>query len=185
MSETLPAMSEAEYLAWEERQEFKHEFDGFRPFAMTGGTANHERIQRNILIALSARLRGSRCEAFGAGMRVPTGRGRYRYPDAFVTCSPVPGNARDANSPVVIFEVTSESTAHTDRGVKLVEYRDVPSLMRYVMVEQKVRQATVVTRVGEIWSIDVVRAGEALGLPEIGTEVPLDEFYYGVDLDEA
>ncbi len=26
------------FLAWEERQELRYEFDGFRPIAMTGGT---------------------------------------------------------------------------------------------------------------------------------------------------
>ena len=31
-------MTRGEFLAWEERQEFKWEFDGFAPVAMTGGT---------------------------------------------------------------------------------------------------------------------------------------------------
>ena len=31
-------MSLAEFLAWEERQELRYEFDGFRPVAVTGGT---------------------------------------------------------------------------------------------------------------------------------------------------
>ncbi len=30
-------MSVAEFLAWEERQELRWEFDGFQPVAMTGG----------------------------------------------------------------------------------------------------------------------------------------------------
>ena len=33
------------FLAWEERQELRYEFDGFRPIAMTGGTYAHARIQ--------------------------------------------------------------------------------------------------------------------------------------------
>lgn len=31
-------MTVAEFLAWEKRQEFRFEFDGFQPVAMTGGT---------------------------------------------------------------------------------------------------------------------------------------------------
>jgi len=31
-------MSLAEFLAWEERQERRYEFDGFQPLTMTGGT---------------------------------------------------------------------------------------------------------------------------------------------------
>ena len=34
-------MSLAEFLAWEERQELRYEFDGFQPYAMVGGTAAH------------------------------------------------------------------------------------------------------------------------------------------------
>lgn len=183
MSQTLPSMSEAEYLAWEERQELKHEFDGTRPIAMTGGTVNHDRIQGNLIFLLKGRLRGGRCEPFGPNMRVPTGFGRYRYPDALVTCSPLDGTARDVTEPIVIFEIASDSTAHTDRGTKLVEYRHIPSLVRYVMIEQAAPLATVVTRAGGIWGIEVVRAGEVLALPEIGIELPLDELYLGLDLE--
>ena len=32
-------MTLSEFLAWEERQELRHEFDGFRPVAMTGESA--------------------------------------------------------------------------------------------------------------------------------------------------
>ena len=32
------------FLAWEERQELRYEFDGFRPIAMTGGTYSHAQI---------------------------------------------------------------------------------------------------------------------------------------------
>ena len=35
---TLP-----EFLAWEERQELRYEFDVFAPAAMTGGTIAHDR----------------------------------------------------------------------------------------------------------------------------------------------
>ncbi len=39
-----PPITLAEFLAWEERQELRHEFDGFAPVAMTGGTRAHETI---------------------------------------------------------------------------------------------------------------------------------------------
>jgi hypothetical protein len=37
-----------QFLAWEERQELRFEFDGVRPVAMAGGTAAHSAIQRNL-----------------------------------------------------------------------------------------------------------------------------------------
>jgi hypothetical protein len=37
-------MTLAEFLAWEERQDLRYEFDGSQPVAMTGGTVDHEAI---------------------------------------------------------------------------------------------------------------------------------------------
>ena len=54
-------MSLEEFLAWEVRQEFKYEFDGFAPVAMVGVTVAHSVIQGNLLIALGTRLRGKPC----------------------------------------------------------------------------------------------------------------------------
>jgi hypothetical protein len=36
----------AEFLAWEERQPARYEFDGFEPVAMTGGTVMRNRNMR-------------------------------------------------------------------------------------------------------------------------------------------
>ena len=45
MSAALQPMTMVEeFLAWEEAQQGRYEFDGFRPVAMTGGTFAHEVI---------------------------------------------------------------------------------------------------------------------------------------------
>ena len=41
-------MTAAEYLAWEERQELKHEYIDGEVIQMPGGTATHSRIPINI-----------------------------------------------------------------------------------------------------------------------------------------
>ena len=45
-------MTLAEFLAWEERQEQRYEFDGSEPVAMAGGSLAHSAIQRNLAMAL-------------------------------------------------------------------------------------------------------------------------------------
>ncbi len=182
MSRALHPMTEAEYLAWEERQERPFEFDGFRPVAMNGGAIGHELIQGNLKFALMERLRGGRCRALGPNARVPTGRGRYRYPDAVVTCATLDVTLRDVPEPVLIFEILSDSTSHTDQSAKLVEYRCIVSLARYVMLEQTAVMATVIARRDDHWSIDVLRAEDTLALPELGIELPLADLYQGIDL---
>ena len=85
-------MTLAEFLDWEEKQPLRYEFDGVRPVAMTGGTANHAVIQRNLAISVGGRLRDKLCRYFGGELKVEVA-GKIRYPDGFVVCSGVPGRS--------------------------------------------------------------------------------------------
>ena len=174
-------MTPDEFLAWEAKQELRWEFDGFEPIAMTGGTDAHAAIQVNILVALRNRLLGQPCYVRGSELKIRTGPG-YRYPDAFVSCTPAARAATVAADPVVIFEVMSESTSRTDRTVKLAEYRALPSVQRYVMLEQDQAVATVFTRAETGWALERLDASGVLSMPEIGAEVPMAELYDGLDL---
>lgn len=186
MPQTQPrAMTTSEFLDWEARQERKWEFDGFAPVAMNGGTAAHSTIQGNIIMALKQRLRTSRCKPFGPDVRVPIPVGSYRYPDAFVTCIPLPPKSLDAPEPAVIFEVISDSTERIDRHDKLIEYRTIPSLQRYVIAEQDEAALTVIARTAHGWSIETLRDGDTLALPEIGIEIPVAELYLDVPFAPA
>jgi len=177
-------MSLEEFLAWEKQQELRWEFDGFAPMAMTGGTARHSAIQRNIIIAVGGRLRGQRCQLYTSDLKILVA-GSIRYPDGFVVCSPVLGGALVVTDPVVVFEVLSPSTATVDFGVKNEEYRDTPSIQRYVMLAQDRQFATVFVRVGEDWLGHIVSGEVVLGMPEIGIQVPLGEFYEGVSFEDG
>jgi Uma2 family endonuclease len=177
-------MSLDEFLAWEERQTVRWEFDGFAPVAMTGGTAAHSAIQRNLSIALGIRLRGKPCQVYTSDLKIRTA-GSIRYPDAFVVCTPVPPSATVVTDPVVVFEVLSPSTASTDHFVKNQEYRDTPSVQRYVMLEQDHVGATMFTRAGADWVGHILGADAVLAMPEIGIAMPLIELYEDVALAEA
>lgn len=177
-------MTPAEFLAWEAKQELKWEFDGFHPVAMTGGTDAHAAIQGNLLTALNTRLRGQRCYPRGPDMKVEIGS-KYRYPDAFVSCTRVAPSATIAAEPVVIFEILSDSTTMTDRTTKLVEYRSIPSLKRYVLLERDAPLATAITRSDVGWSIEILDANGSLSMPEIDVEIAMAELYDGVDFTES
>jgi Uma2 family endonuclease len=169
------------FLEWEERQPIRYEFDGFSARAMTGGSADHARVQRNLIGALASRLRGSSCEPFGSELKILVG-GRVRYPDAFVICTPVPGKTTFVTDPVVVFEIISPSTSGVDRITKNQEYQNTPSIQRYVILEQDRQAVTVFSRDHGDWAGHVI-AGEAdLEMPEIGIAITLAELYVGVEL---
>ncbi len=142
-------MTLAEFLAWEERQPLRHEFDGFGPVAMVGGTAGHADIQRNLAVALGGRLRGSPCRFYGSDLKFQVANGAVRYPDGMIICPAADREATLVHDPVVVFEVPSPSTAREDRIVKAREYQATPSVRRYVMLEQDGIGATVYARSGE------------------------------------
>ena len=173
-------MSLEAFLAWEQGQELRHEFDGLRPVAMTGGTAAHARIQRNLAFALHGRLRGKRCEFLGNDIKVLTAT-TSRYPDGLVTCTQPDNEGTSVPEPVVIFEVLSRATASTDHITKNREYASIPSVQRYVMLEQERIGATVFSRSEAGWKGDVLADDAVLAMPEIGIELPLIELYEGLD----
>jgi Uma2 family endonuclease len=173
------AMSLAEFLDWEARQDTKFEFDGCEPVAMVGVTRAHSIIQRNVLFALTGRLRGQICEPHGSDLKIEVA-GRIRYPDAFVVCTAGANADKIITDPVVIFEILSDGTERQDRITKNEEYRLTPSVQRYVMLEQDEPAATVFAREGERWIGTVIKGGATLSMPEIGIEVPLAEFYEGL-----
>lgn len=170
------------FLEWEERQEERWEFDGFAPVAMVGGTEAHELIQANLVTALTSRLRGGPCRAFGAGLKIEVA-GRIRYPDALIVCSPIMPRSTVRRDPVVVFEILSPGTEHVDRGHKLHDYLATPSIARYVLIEQAGVGVSVLTRLGARWAGPVLWAGDAIPLPEAGIELPVDELYAGLALD--
>jgi Uma2 family endonuclease len=172
-------MTLTEFLAWEEQQEFKWEFDGEQPVAMTAVTLAHAAIQGNLTVALITRLRGGSCRFYGPELKIQADRS-IRYPDGLVSCTPGALSDKVAHDPVVVFEILSDSTARTDRIVKNREYRATPSIRRYVLLEQTYIGATVFERQGNDWVGRTLGEGDLLALPEIGIEVPLAEFYIGL-----
>jgi Uma2 family endonuclease len=175
----------AEFLAWEERQELRYEFDGFAPVAMTGGTIAHDQITFDLRTALVARLAGKPCRALGPNIKI-IADGRARYPDAIVVYHPVSPTATVAGDPVVVFEVLSEGSSQTDLIDKNREYRATPSIQRYVVLQQTHKTAIVFVRRQDGWLSEIISGDDArLDLPEIGIAVPLHEIYANAGLSDV
>ena len=175
------SMTLEQFLAWESRQERKYEFDGFNPVAMNGVSFEHGIIESNLNAALKSRLTGKPCRALGSSVKIEV-VGRIRYPDLFVVCTPVPRGTYIVRDPVVVFEILSPSTSHTDLVLKTAEYQATPSIKHYVILEQTHAGAQVFSRRGDNWIAETVKDDDVLRLPEIGIEIPLPEIYADVAL---
>lgn len=180
-------MTREQFLDWVQTREGRWEFDGFDPVAMTGGTVNHNRICQNLWFALRRRLRGGPCQVLGPDAGVATSHDAVRFPDAVVTCVAEPGSAQLLSAPLLVFEVIGPTSSRLDRIVKLREYAAVPSIRRYVILESSSAALTVHARAqGDApWTTTALTGEEVLPLPEIGLEVPVAEFFEGVEVEEG
>ena len=130
-------MTAAEFLAWDASQTIKHEFVQGEVFAMAGAGERHIIATGNLLVALRAHLRGTPCRALSNDMKLRVEAADcYFYPDVMVTCGPsLPGNQFEKTEAVLVVEVLSASTAAYDRGDKFASYRQLPSLVEYLLVD--------------------------------------------------
>ena len=140
LNDDLPHMTEAEYLAFADEQEFKHEYRNGEVIAMTGGSVRHGAITASTIIHLGNKLRDTDCTVTSSDVRVYIAHKQtYRYPDVTVFCGdPVyrEGRTDTLTNPVLLVEVLSPSTARTDHNDKLAEYTRIPRLQAYVLVSQ-------------------------------------------------
>ena len=99
-----------------------------------------------------------------------------------VTRTKPPASAKLIPGTVATFEVLSPGSVRTDRVDKVREYAAVPSIRRYVILEQTAPVLTILHRAdaGAGWSVLPLGAGETLELPELGIAVPVDEIYAGL-----
>ena len=167
------------FLDWEDQQEGKHEFDGTQIIEMTGGSRAHQRIVGNLLRFLEDNLDPGRFDAIQE-MRIDI-NGKIRYPDIAVVNGTVDEDNKTLHDAVVLFEVLSDDTADRDLGPKLAEYLRLPSIRRYVIVEQRRMSVTSRTRTTSGWTSTELTAG-SLELPEVGVKLPLDAIYRRVRL---
>ena len=169
-----PRTTEA-FLAWEDQQEGKHEFDGRNVVPMTGGSVAHQVLVFNLLVALRRLLVGRSFRTLHE-MRVRIGR-KVRYPDVLVYAGPLNQTTRTLTDAVALFEVLSDDTAVTDRIAKLNDYAEVPSLRSYVLLEQTAMAATLFQKEpGGPWIASPHTDG-AIALPGLDVMLPLAEVY--------
>jgi len=174
-------MSVQDFLLWEDAQSEKHEFvDGeIRSFA--GGTNRHNLIAAGLVSMLRTLLRG-RCRVTGSDTRVVTAS-RSRYPDVVVTCDERDRlAAASVSHPILLIEVLSEGTHAIDREEKFDEYRLLPSLGEYVVVDSRRRWAQTLSRAGDVWVVSLPIERGSLDLASVGAQLAYDEIYADTEL---
>ncbi len=188
----VPLMTEAEYIAFADEQEFKYEFLRGRVYAMTGASVRHNIISANSIIHLGNRLADRDCTVTSSDTRVYiASKKTYRYPDVTVFCGEptfLKGRRDTITDPVLLVEVLSPGTAVRDTNEKLEEYTQIESLQAYVLIAQDTPKVEVYRRhdAGK-WLYEYATGMDAeITFPIVGTELGLSlaQIYRRVQWDE-
>jgi Uma2 family endonuclease len=179
--------SYAEYLALEEESQIRHEYLDGEIYAMAGGTPDHAALAAAILRVVGQQLpRG--CRAFTSDLRVRiVSTGLSTYPDGTVVCGGSKRAEDDAiavTNPLVLVEVTSNSTEDYDRGEKLRHYQTIESVREIVILSHREPRLTLHRRTPDGWETVEAAAGDSIALESIGAVVRVDDVY-GDGLEDA
>lgn len=180
-----------EYLELDHESEEKIEYWDGHIFTLAGASANHNRIQRNALVALATKLRGRSCEVFPSDMRVGVpAYPPYRYPDLSALCGQAMiqtlGRQDILTNPQLIIEVLSGSTAQFDRGYKFTYYKSIESFTEYVLIAQDRPHVTQFIKQDENnWlNREFNSLQDKFHLASLDCELELSELYEGVEFPE-
>ena len=180
-----PRLTAADYLEGEARSTVRHEFVDGEVYAMAGAGEAHNLIALNVAARLRSAVRGGPCRVFISDMKLHVAAwNAFYYPDVMVVCSPTDNHTHYKESPSVIVEVLSDSTADIDRREKLLAYRTLASLREYVLIAQDKRQIDVYRRApdgaNDVWLLESLGEGDLLQLESIGVGMSMAEVYEDV-----
>ncbi len=181
-------ISPKQYLEAERAAEKKHEYWYGEVFAMAGGSPPHSLVISNLQFALTSLLRGKPCLVFNAHLRVAVSSEELiTYPDITILCG-MPqyiDDKRDTlTNPTMVVEVLSPSTAKTDRGDKVFQYRRVGSMREILLVDPTPATIEHYWKLPNgHWEVETITDPAALlQFPHLDIELPVAEVYRNIEL---
>src|SRR5512138_2700284 len=138
-----------DYLRTLEVSGVKLEYCDGEIYAMAGGTPAHADLAASMIRLLGNALLG-RCRVSSSDLKIRIeATDLTTFPDATVVCGERQLSSLDRHAvvnPSVLVEVTSPSSEDYDRGEKLNQYKQLPSLCAVLLVSHRRPQVTVVER---------------------------------------
>jgi Uma2 family endonuclease len=133
-------MTVDEYLAWSETQsDLPHtELINGQVVATAPERVEHTEVKFSVAIALRAAIGRCQlaCYALPSGPTVRIDDHTAYAPDALVYCGQrLPGDALVVPNPMIIVEVLSPMTSHTDTSAKLTGYFKLTSVYHYLIID--------------------------------------------------
>ena len=179
----------SEYLALEEKAEFKSEFINGEVIPMAGASANHNKIALNFCRLLPLIIGDQMYEIFMSDMRLWMPEyNRYTYPDVMVVAGEpvfVDQKQMEVTNPCLIVEILSNSTQTYDHNSKFRQYRSISTFQEYILVYQHGYEVDhYVKESDDRWVLMTHKGEEAvIKLTSMYLEIRLKDLYKRVKFD--
>ncbi len=178
-------MTAEEFLAWDEHQTIRHEFVRGEVFMMAGGEDHNNTLAGNLYVALRQHLRGTPCRVFANDVKLRVEAADcYFYPDLMVTCSTLDAASRlIKREPKLVVEVLSPSTAAYDRGAKFADYRALPTLEEYLLVDMQSRRCDLFRKQAAdgLWVLHPFEPGQTLQLASVALDISAIDLWADIE----
>lgn len=178
-----------EYLALEEKAEYRSEFVNGYIFKMAGGTESHIQISFNTIRLFADKLRG-KCRAYQSDMKVWVEQsGTFFYPVVTVVCGERKFHKDRTDiveNPILLVEVLSKSTEEYDKNDKFFTYQNIESFQEYVLISQNkpVVQQFIRQKDGN-WKIKAtIGLNSKVYFESVETELLINNLYDLVEFEE-
>jgi Uma2 family endonuclease len=158
-------------------------FDG-ELLMLTGDTTYHSIVKTNLIGIFYGSQRKKSCRIFGSDIRLQLSESCYVHPDIVVSC-----DARDHNLddmiryPHLVVEVLSSNTEAIDRGKKLINYLENPTLQEYVMADSQSIRIEVYHREENGWKLHIYRSGDIVRLASLDLQFSVADVYEDINFD--
>lgn len=169
-----------EYLAAERDAEVRSEYIRGEAYFMADADEIHNTIASDFCARINIHL-PDRCRVWQSDMKVfgktLDDQPFSYYPDIMAACE----DDNDTNdyyrtNPLLIVEVLSKSTHRTDLNEKLDSYKQIASLLEYVVVSQSTPWVWVYRRRNK-WQCEAFGAEQSLVLKSVDLELPVTDIY--------
>lgn len=173
----------ADYVALEGLSTGKHEFLDGEIYALTGGCEEHSALTAEMVRVLGNAVGDRPCRVHTSDLRIYVEAvGLATFPDGSVICGPMqqhdPSPTATALNPMILVEVTSDSSEDYDTGPKLGYYETIPTLREYVVVSHRERRIAVHSRgADDAWITRVAIRGGRVEVSSLSAELTVDEIY--------
>jgi Uma2 family endonuclease len=180
-------LTKAEFRRWiEERPEYeRYELVNGEPRMMVRVKRAHDMIVTNWILALGSQLDRTKFTVHTGEFAVSTNAESYRLPDVSVERAGEDGFAHEMTEPLLLVEVLSPSSIHTDMNEKLREYLAMPMLQAYAICAQDTRRVWLYRREDGVWPerpIELKDETDKVEIPGLGASIALMDLYFGVSV---